>query len=434
MTVANAPTSTNESRHVRAREARGGRLLALGSSMKITVVLLLAFGVLTFAGTLAQEKLGLFVVQRDYFESFFVAWDTEIQLGRDWTLHVPLPGGYTIMLALFINLVLGGVVRHRWHWRNAGILLTHLGIALLLVAGFVKLHYSYAGHVALFEGKQTSTMVSFHDYELALLRVDGENMIERTVPAAQFAAAARGPGSVTVSAPDLPFLLVVTHWLDNCRPRQKGPMFEASLPVVTDADGAGFFLQEAPIEPEHEHNVAGCYVKVIEKVGRKEHQAILHGFDARPFAEEREPFTFRVDGATFGLDLRRIIWDLPFRVRLDKFEKADHPGTMTPRDFSSWATVFDGGVERQVHIYMNNPLRRADHVFFQTSWGPQPGNAMKMKGPPWWSVFEVAKNPSDDWPKYASYVVLGGLLVHFIGKLLRYLRSSTQKSALPEMS
>lgn len=407
------------------------RLLDTLSSMKLTVVLLLAFGVLTFAGTLAQQHEGLFAVQRDYFESVFVVWNTHVALSDELTLRVPLPGGYTIMLLLFVNLVVGGVVRHRWHWRNAGILVAHLGIGLLLVAGFVKLHYSYAGHVALYEGKQTTTMVSFHDYELALLRRDGENIVERVVPGTWLERAARGVGGVTIDAPDLPFTVQVSNWLDNCRPQQKGPMFSTDMPLVSDADGS-YFLKGNEANPERERNIAGCYVTVTEKVGRKEHRTILHGLDMRPFTEQRQPHTFELDGATWGLDLRRVVWDLPFEVRLDKFQKTDHPGTMTPRDFSSWVTVFDGGSEQQVHIYMNHPLRRSDHVFFQTNWGPQPGNT--MKGPPWYSVFEVAKNPSDAWPKYASYVILAGLLLHFVVKLWRFLGSSTRRAALPEMS
>jgi len=427
----NAPTTSAPplSRVHWARQA-----LELCSSLKVTVVLLLAFGLLTFAGTLAQEKLGLFVVQRDFFESFGVVWDTEVWFGSDRTLKIPLPGGYSIMLALFVNLVIGGIVRHRWHWRNMGILVTHLGIALLLIAGFVKLHFSYAGHVALYEGNQTSTMISFHDYELALSRLDGDNIVERTIESARFEGGARGLGRVTMTADDLPFTIVVSHWLDNCEPMQKGPMVQARLPVVTDAAGAGYFLEEQKVEAERERNTAGCYVKIVEKVGRKEHETILYGWDPRPKAEDRRPYTFRIDGVTWGLDLRRVVWDLPFPVRLDKFQKTDHPGTMTPRDFSSWVTVFDGGVERKVHIYMNHPLRSHDHVFFQTNWGPQGPRGGAPLGPPWYSVFEVARNPSDDWPKYASYVVFAGLLVHFVTKLLRYLQSSTRKASLPEMS
>ena len=81
-------------------------------------------------------------------------------------------------------------------------------------------------------------------------------------------------------------LIVVSNWLDNCEPRQKGPMVQARLPVVTDAAGAGYFLEECTVEPERERNTAGCYVKIVEKVGHKEHETILFGRDFRPFADD----------------------------------------------------------------------------------------------------------------------------------------------------
>lgn len=423
------------------REPRERSLLATVldalSSMKVTVVLLLLLGVVTFAGTLAQEPLGLYEAQKQFFESFFVVWDTGISfLGLrsakgPLTINVPLPGGYALMVGLFVNLVVGGVVRHKWTMRNIGILVTHLGIGLLLIAGFVKLHFSYSGHVALFEGKSTRHMVSFHEFELALLRKDGERIVERTVHGDALSHAV--DGVVTIEANDLPFRVEVSNWLDNCRPRQKGPMFDAAGPTATDADGTVTFLQPLDRQPEREHNIAGCVVKVVERAGLKETVAVLWGLDAGAYDSAREPFTFKVGDTTWGLDLRRVTWDLPYEVRLDRFEKADHPGTMMPRDFSSWVTVREqDGAERQVHIYMNHPLRSRDHVFFQTNWGPQPGTG--SSGPPWYSVFEVAKNPSDAWPKYASYVVLLGLLIHFGAKLYRYLNSSVRRSATAEVS
>ena len=64
---------------------------------------------------------------------------------------------------------------------------------------------------------------------------------------------------------------------------------------------------------------------------------ILHGLEVRPFDERRYPFTFTVDGQRWGLDLRRVVYDLPFHVRLKDFVKRDHPGTMTAADSRSFA-------------------------------------------------------------------------------------------------
>ena len=411
---------------VRPPASAARRLVDAIGSMWLAVWTMLFFGVLTWAGTLAQKDLGLYVVQRDFFESFFVRWDTGVEIADKFVLKIPLPGGYLLMLVMFVNLVVGGMLRVRWSARNIGILITHLGMAFLLVAGFVKMHYSYAGHVALYEGAKTSTMVSFHDFELALLRKDGDAILERTVPEALLA------GSPLLDDAALPFTVRIGNWMQNCEPRQKGPMFEVDVPVVKDPSGAGVYLSQMEVQPERERNIAGCYATVVDRKTGAESTGILWGADFRPHDERRSPFTFEADGKTWGLDLRRVTWDLPFAVRLDKFQKSDHPGTMTPRDFSSWVTVFDDGAEQQFHIYMNHPLRREGHVFFQTNWGPQPGSS--LRGPPWYSVFEVASNPSDYWPEAASYVILFGLLLHFVLKLFRYLRSSNHNATLPEMS
>ncbi len=412
------------------------RVVGLLASMKLTVVILLFFGLLTFVGTLAQKTLGLFLVQRDYFESFLVRHDTGIELhglGLEYLeglkLRIPLPGGYLLMLLLFANLMVGGVARLKWRWRNFGILVTHLGMALLLVAGFVKLHYSYAGHVALYEGAQTSTMVSFHDFELALLRQDGTDLVERTMPADELARAA--DGAVTIDDSKLPFVLVIDHWYENCAPEQKGPMFDAPTPVVTDPSGAAVYLRPRELAKEREQNQAGCYASVKDRATGQESRAVLWGADMRPFEERRAPFTFQSGGQTWGLDLRRVTWDLPFAVRLEKFQKTDHPGTMTPADFRSTVSVLDDNSEQRVEIYMNHPLRREGHVLFQTSWGPNPESG--MRGPPFYSVFEVASNPSDDWPKWASYVILFGLVFHFVQKLTRYLGSSSHSAKAAEI-
>lgn len=422
------PRRETVSSPVAPRTPRGPlfRLFELFASLKLTVWILLLFGILTWAGTLAQKTLGLFVVQRDFFESFFVRWDTGVEVANSYVLKVPLPGGYLLMLLLFVNLMVGGVVRLRWSVRNLGVLVTHFGMAFLLVAGFVKLHYSYAGHVALYEGAKTSTMVSFHDFELALLRKDGDSVVERTIPEHALSREA------SIHAPGMAFVVVLSHWMPNCEPRLKGPMFEVDVPVVTDPNGTGVYLQRRDVQPERERNIAGCYATVRDLATNVEKTGILWGADFRPHDERRAPFTFQSGGSTWGLDLRRVTWDLPFSVRLDKFQKTDHPGTMTPRDFSSWVTVFDDEAEQQFHIYMNHPLRREGHVFFQTNWGPQPNSG--LRGPPWYSVFEVASNPSDYWPEIASYVILLGLLMHFVPKLFRYLRSSNRAVMAPELS
>lgn len=392
-------------------------VFGLLTSMKLTVVLLVILALLTWLGTLAQVDRGIYYVQKEYFESWYV-------LPRlPWLgIVLPLPGAVPVLALLFLNLVVGGLARMRWSIRNAGILITHLGIAFLLVAGFVKMEMSYAGHLSLYESETGNAIRSLHDWELALLRQDGDQVVERTVSGDVIEGATHGQ-RVRVPGEGLPFTLEVHHFFEHCMPMRKGPQFAATAPLVDNVFLAADprFLMSAK---DREQKLAGCYVTVLPKDGSREVQGILWAADMlTATAPKHQPFTFEMGGQTWGVELRHKVWNLPFDVRLDKFQKTDHPGTSMPRDFSSWVTVFEEErTPREAHIYMNEPLRKDGYVFYQTSWGPQQGG-----GPPWYSVFEVASNPSDQWPKYACFVIGIGLLIHFLVKLLRFISRESQR-------
>jgi hypothetical protein len=426
----------------------GRRVLEALGSMKLAVWLLLILAALTWLGTLAQVGRSIHDVQREYFESWFVIatlplewWGGKPLFGLDepFLLRIPLPGAYPVLALLSANLLVGGMLRLRWNRRNVGVLIVHVGIVMLLVAGFVKLHYSYSGNMMLYEtpaspeqrlegrSYQASRFSSFHDFELALLTDKGDRIEERVVPEQQLWAA-RDRGHVVLRAPELPFTVRVHHWIDHSRAVPKGPMLQAENPVV---DGA-FLRQdrwEKGAEAKSEHEYAGCYVSVQpepETPGAAPPpviDGILWGFPRQPFDENRYPFTFEVRGQRYGLDLRHVTHDLPFAVRLDKFVKLDHPGTRSPREFRSFVTVTDGEQQQQAQIFMNNPLRRDGYVAYQSGWGPQP-----MGGPPWYTGLEVSYNPSDVWPTIACFVIAFGLLLHFLAKLWRFLHSSTRAS------
>lgn len=390
------------------------RLLDLLSSMRLTVVLLLLLAALTFFGTLAQTQDGIYYVQKEYFESWFVLIPMPIGPG------FPLPGALPVMGLLFVNLMCGGIARMRWRARNVGVLISHFGIALLLIAGFVKLEMSYAGHMSLYEGDTGNAIRSMQEWELALMRKDGDGVVERTLPGSTVERAS-GDRRLRIAGDGLPFELDVHHFFEHCLPTPPGPNFKATAPLVD-----GLFLSDSPrlVQPtkERDQKLAGCYVTVLGKDGTSE-QAILWAGDMLRIGGPMRPFTFEMDGQTWGLQLRHKLWTLPFDVRLDTFKKSDHPGSAMVRDYSSYVTVKepDGG-ERAVHIYMNEPLRKQGYVFFQTSWGPQNG-----MGGPYFSTFEVASNPSDKWPEYACYIIAVGLLIHFLSKLGRFISAEGRR-------
>jgi hypothetical protein len=381
-----------------------GAMVKLLSSMGLSSVLVLLLALLTWLGTLEQVNTGLYEVQKKYFESFFL-------VHRAGPIPIPLPGANLVLCILALNLFVGGMVRLRRGWRTAGILVVHVGIALLLLSGFVKMYFSEDGHLTLYENERSNVFSSYHRWELAISEDLGDGEVrELLVPQEDFADAT-GPRPVVLSASDLPFRLEVRHFMKNCRPRPKGPMFEVAAPVV---DGA--YLQSMPPENANEQNAAGLYVTVVHADGARE-EGVLHGFDAGPW-------TVEAGGSAWALDLRHERYLMPFAIQLARFTKEDHPGITMPRAFSSDVVVVEGDVLRPVKISMNEPLRDRGLVLYQASWGP----STARPGDPLFSTLSVVRNPADQYPLYACIVISAGLLFHFARKLTGYVRTEAKRS------
>ena len=381
------------------------RLLDVLGSLGLSCVLLILLGLLTWLGTLEQVEFGLYEVQRKYFESFVLV--------HDWNgVPIPLPGANLVMSLLFVNLVIGGMLRMRRDRSTLGILVTHVGIALLLLSGFVKLYHSQDGHVTLFESQQANWFQSYVRWEVAVARRLPDGSIEEhLVPQEQFLHA-DGSEPVELVSDALPFALELSHVTPNCVPLPKGPMFDVDVPVVD-----GVFLRQESRVPEAEANVAGAYARVVPRAGGAAREGVLWGLD-------RGPWTVDVDGETWAIDLRRERYPMPFTLVLDDFRKEDHPRLSMARSFESDVTVLEHETSRAVEISMNEPLRDQGLVLYQASWGP----ANARPGDPLFSTFSVVRNPADRWPLIACIVTSIGLVLHFARKLTRYIRVEARRS------
>lgn len=368
------------------------------SSLALSCVLLILLGLLTWLGTLEQTRSGLYEVQRKYFESFVLLHDFD-------GVQVPLPGANLVLSALFVNLLAGGILRLRRDASTVGILVAHLGIVVLLVSSFVKLHHSTEGHVTLFEGQRAAHFQSYYRWELALLEVTADGrVVERVAPSESFDFA-QPEAPVVIHADELPFALSVTHFLENCSPLPKGPMFEVDVPVVD-----GVFLRAKERDATAERNIAGAYVELTLAQGERR-SGVLWGAQAAPW-------TIEVDGRTFALELRKERYPLGFTLALTDFRKEDHPRLNMPRSFESDVEVIEAGATRPVTISMNEPLRTRGLVLYQASWGPasaRPGDAL-------FSTFAVVRNPADAWPLASCVVIALGLVWHFGRMLLRHVK------------
>jgi hypothetical protein len=385
--------------------ARAGRaVLRVLSSIGLSFSLLVMLGILTWLGTLEQVEHGLFEVQKKYFDSFVLVHDFG-------PLAVPLPGANLVLSILFLNLLIGGVIRLRKSIATAGILVGHIGILILLAAGFVKLYYSEEGHVTLYEGESASHFQSYHRWELVVVEDlrDGTAR-EHIVPQEDFLDATTAVPRRLESAA-LPFALEVRHVMPNCQPLPKGPMFDVPVPVVE-----GVFLRAEEKDPTAEFNVAGAYVTVVQRDGARQ-EGILWG-------AERSPMVVRADGKDWMIGLRHERYPMNLTLKLDDFRKEDHPRMGLAKSFESDVTVREDGTTRGVKISMNEPLRSAGLVLYQASWGPsnaKPGDDL-------FSTFAVVRNPSDQMPLIGCIVIALGLVFHFGRKLVRHVRLEARKA------
>jgi len=392
-----------------SRQEKGliDQVVALFGSYGLACVCLFLLFVLTILGTLHQVDHGLYDAKQTFFNSWFL-W-TEVG-----GTHIPwFPGGVASMGLLTLNLIVGGILRIRWQWRNIGVIIIHFGIVFMMLAGLVKMTNSEEGHLTLWEIDRPSTswadhrsdhFQSYTDWEVAIWEADGApQATERIIPNDHLVDLEED-GQRTFHHPDLPFELTLKGFVPNCDVMPKGPQWEATGEVIE-----GFGILTLPEEKEAERNIAGIHAEVA--VGGEVQRAILYG-------AQRLPWVFEAGGKTWAVDLRHTRHPMPYEIRLEKFVKEDHPGISMAKAYRSEVSRIDAtGIER-VLIQMNEPLREGGLVLFQTNWGPQQG---VTKGP-WYSVFTVVRNPSDKWPEYAMWVITLGLVIAFGRTLNRFVR------------
>jgi hypothetical protein len=118
-----------------------------------------------------------------------------------------------------------------------------------------------------------------------------------------------------------------------------------------------------------------------------------------------EPQSFPYQGRTYELMLRPARHYHPFSITLLKFSHDRYPGTDIPKNFSSRIRLLtqDGRVDREVLIYMNNPLRYGGLTFYQAGFENNDRT----------TILQVVRNPSWQLPYVACALMTLGLVIQF---------------------
>lgn len=447
------------------------------ASLKLTVTLFSLAMFIVLAGTLVQVDKGIWQVMDEYFRTA-VAWiEFKIFFPRSWDVpnfRFPFPGGWLIGGLLLVNLIAAHAVRFTMKARGSrraigmavsivGIVLTamligelHFAVAalqdfyveLLLITivtgilgvgfwylfekrcGIVMLHaaliillmseavtglYAVEGQMHIRTGESADYLIDIRTVELAVVDAavsDHDSTV--VVPRSLLAAAARS--GQPIAHPDLPFIITVSRYMDN-----------SSLHKLSDAPAGfsnpgdrqaafEFFVSEQPVvsgvDPNQTVDLPSLYATLTDKsTGQSLGQWL--------FSTHLLPQPVPAGDRTYNVTLRMKRMYQPYTIKLNRFVHDVYLGTEKPKDYSSYVTLTDPsrGVERDVRVWMNHPLRYAGHTFFQSSFIPDPRG-----GPAIGTVLQVVENPGRIIPYLSCIMVAGGLIAHFMVGLSRFVQ------------
>jgi hypothetical protein len=148
-----------------------------------------------------------------------------------------------------------------------------------------------------------------------------------------------------------------------------------------------------------------------------------------------EPQTVTVDGKPYQLAMRLARYYKPFSITLLDAQHDVYRGTEIPRNFSSVVRVRQPGTgeDREVKIFMNNPLRYGGYTFYQYQMMGDEAARLKHMKPS--STLQVVRNPGWLVPYVACVLVGVGLcwqfLVHLIGFARKRRAAADEAAAQP---
>lgn len=381
--------------HVARPSRRARALLLLGDarglfvSLKFTIVLLVFSMVLVFAGTLDQVNLGIWAAQEKYFRSFVVY----TQVGP---LTLPIfPGGYTVGGLLLLNLVAAHLYRFAFTWRKAGIFLTHLGLIVLLVGELLTGLWQEDSHMRLNEGETKNYAESFRHHELVVSDTSDPQFDDVVAVPEKLLA-----GKVPVQHPKLPFRLLVKAYYPNSslHMRSAAPAIAGDAPQASA--GLGDHVAAAPQPITHRADERNIPSAIVE-LSAPESSLGTYLVSAHLAA----PQSFSYAGRSWSIALRVQRKYQPFSLTLLKFSHDRYAGTDIPKNFSSRLrlTAPDRRDDREVLIFMNNPLRYAGLTFYQAGFENNDRT----------TILQVVRNPSWLVPYIACALMTLGLTLQF---------------------
>ena len=200
-----------------------------------------------------------------------------------------------------------------------------------------------------------------------------------------------------VQHPKLPFRVVPKAYFPNAMLQMRQPASTEPASPATAGIGPQITATPLPLTyKQDERNLPAAYVELIGPEGTLGTWLVS--------TQLTDAQTFDYAGRTWRLGLRFQRNYKPYSLTLLKFSHDRYAGTEIPKNFSSRVrlTTPDGIDDREVLIYMNNPLRYGGLTFYQASFDGERT-----------SILQIVRNPSWTLPYLACGLMSIGLLLQF---------------------
>jgi len=310
--------------------------------------------------------------------------------------------------------------------KRAGIVLLHAGIVLIMVNEIVVHSLHDEGVMQLAEGQTVNYVQDIRTPELAVTdRSDAETDDVVVVPEAMLR------DSRTIRDDALPFDIdVVQYFLNsNIRKAKDGEANTAKTETgeVVVAEEA---QPTAGTDAGGEVDAAAAFVRLTAK---NDPSQVLGEYllgIPRKLDESLGQYSFiktvDVAGRAYDVALQFKRTYKPYSVQLKDVSANNYMGTATAKNYSSDIHLVDPSrhVDRDIKIWMNNPLRFAGETFYQSSFHRDEATGTEFTG------LQVVTNTGWMIPYVACMIVGMGMLAQFSIVLLRFLnRRSTEEAA-----
>jgi hypothetical protein len=335
-------------------------IIAWLSSPRLAVICFLLLSLMVIAGTFYQSEHGLYLAQQRFFSS----WISFIG-------PIPVPSAKTVMWILFINLSSALIFRFNYSTKNLGLIISHFGMILLLISGFLTDSFSQESFLKLQEGESSNIAEDYYKWQV--LVINNPDNSTKVFSLDKLRAGDKLTDKISIK-----------------QIYQNSKLFETPF--------AGTILKELVINKDYEANIPGL---------------ILEGDIEQYLEAESKNF---IQNEEYSILLQRKKYQLPFKISLIDVSRDLHPGTNIAKSYKSQVTATESGLSRDLSISMNKPFRTGAFTAFQAGYGiDQDSNEF--------TILAIVNNPNYSLAYWATLIASLGLFINFFQYLFSKMRT-----------